>query len=59
LAGVNGRPVKTKEVNQPESVMEVSLVNVYKPKTSVVNGKIFHDYSMYKPDLKNCLILWR
>ncbi|HUK84643.1 MAG TPA: phosphoribosylaminoimidazolesuccinocarboxamide synthase [Candidatus Acidoferrum sp.] len=56
LVGVNGKAVKTKEVNQPTNVMEVSLVNVYKPKTSVANGKIIHDYSMYTPELKNCLI---
>ena len=36
--------------------MEVSLVNVYEPKTSVVNGKLLHDYSMYTSNLKNCLI---
>jgi phosphoribosylaminoimidazole-succinocarboxamide synthase len=36
--------------------MEVSLVNVYKPQTSVINGKIVHDYSIYTPNLKNCLI---
>ncbi len=56
LVGPNGRAVKTKEINQPTSVMEVNLVNVYKPKTSVVNGKIIHDYSMYTPDLRSCLI---
>ena len=36
--------------------MEVALVNVYKPNTSVVNGKVMHDYSAYTPKLKNCLI---
>jgi phosphoribosylaminoimidazole-succinocarboxamide synthase len=36
--------------------MEVALVNVYKPKTSVSGGKIIHDYSVYTPKLKNCLI---
>ena len=36
--------------------MEVALVNVYKPKTSVVDGKIVHDYRSYNPELKNCLI---
>ncbi len=56
LVGANGRVVKFKEVKQPSSVMEVGLVNVYKPKTSVVNGKIVHDYSAYTPELKNCLI---
>ncbi len=56
LVGANGRAVKIKDVKQPSSIMEVSLVNVYKPQTSVVNGKIVHDYSMYTPALKNCLI---
>jgi phosphoribosylaminoimidazole-succinocarboxamide synthase len=32
------------------------LVNVYKPKTSIVNGKIHHNYSVYTANLKNCLI---
>jgi phosphoribosylaminoimidazole-succinocarboxamide synthase len=36
--------------------MEVALVNVYKPKTSAANGKIQHDYNVYTPALKNCLI---
>ena len=56
LMGTNGKPVKIKEVNQPSNVMEVSIVNVYKPKTCVVNGKILHDYSIYTSKLKNCLI---
>ena len=30
--------------------MEVALVNVYKPKTTVANGKIIHDYSIYTSD---------
>jgi phosphoribosylaminoimidazole-succinocarboxamide synthase len=58
LIGINanGKAVKFKEIKQPSSVMEVSLVNVYKPKTSVADGKLIHDYSMYTPQLKNCLI---
>jgi phosphoribosylaminoimidazole-succinocarboxamide synthase len=56
LVGANGRAVKTKELKQPENIMEVSLVNVYKPKTSVLNGKVIHDYSMYTNGSKNCLI---
>jgi phosphoribosylaminoimidazole-succinocarboxamide synthase len=55
-ANGNGKAVKTKELNQPSSVMEISLVNVYKPKTSIFNGKLVHDYSTYTPELKNCLI---
>jgi phosphoribosylaminoimidazole-succinocarboxamide synthase len=36
--------------------MEVALVNVYKPKTTLEPGKVVHDYSVYTPKLKNCLI---
>ena len=56
LVDKNGKAVKFGALKQPSSVMEVNLVNVYKPKTSVVNGKIIHDYSIYTPTLKNCLI---
>jgi phosphoribosylaminoimidazole-succinocarboxamide synthase len=56
LVDANGKVVKFSELKQPSSIMEVNLVNVYKPKTSVVNGKIVHDYSVYTPNLKNCLI---
>jgi phosphoribosylaminoimidazole-succinocarboxamide synthase len=56
LVDANGKAVKVSELKQPSSTMEVCLVNVYKPKTSVVNGKIVHNYSVYTPDLKNCLI---
>ncbi len=56
LIGINGKPVKIKELNQPSSVMEISLVNVYNPKVTVSHGKLVHDYSMYTPNLKNCLI---
>ncbi len=56
LIDANGNAVKVKDLKQPSSVMEVALVNVYKPKTSVVGGKIMHDYSVYTSTLKNCLI---
>jgi phosphoribosylaminoimidazole-succinocarboxamide synthase len=56
LVDANGKVVKFSELKQPSSIMEVSLVNVYKPQTSVVNSKIVHDYSVYTPNLKNCLI---
>jgi phosphoribosylaminoimidazole-succinocarboxamide synthase len=48
--------VQTNKLKMPSNVMEVSLVNVYKPKTTVEKGKINHDYSMYSSKLKNCLI---
>ena len=56
LVDASGKVVKFGELKQPSSVMEVSLVNVYKPKTNVANGKITHDYSAYTSKLKNCLI---
>src|SRR5208337_268356 len=56
LVDSDGKAVKFSELKQPSSIMEVSLVNVYKPQTSVLNGKIVHDYSIYTPTLKNCLI---
>jgi phosphoribosylaminoimidazole-succinocarboxamide synthase len=56
LVDGTGRAVKVAELKAPSSVMEVALVNVYKPKTSVVNGKIHHDYSQYTQVLKTCLI---
>jgi phosphoribosylaminoimidazole-succinocarboxamide synthase len=52
----NDKAVEVNELKQPSSVMEVALVNVYKPKTTVQNGKVIHDYSIYTPKLKNCLI---
>mgnify|MGYP001339284866 FL=1 len=56
LVNPEGKAVKVAELKQPSNTMEVCLVNVYKPQTSVVNGKIIHDYSVYTPNLKNCLI---
>ncbi len=56
LIDTDGKVVKTSEVKQPSNIMEVSLVNVYKPKTKIVNSKIAHDYSAYTTELKNCLI---
>jgi len=56
LVNEKGKAVKVSELKQPSSTMEVALVNVYRPKTTVVSGKIVHDYSMYTSTLKNCLI---
>jgi phosphoribosylaminoimidazole-succinocarboxamide synthase len=56
LVDENSKPVKVSELKAPSKIMEVALVNVYKPKISVANGKIVHDYSVYTSALKNCLI---
>ena len=52
----NGKAVKFKELKQPKASWKSCLVNVYNPETSVVDGKIIIDYSVYTPTLKNCLI---
>ncbi len=56
LVNEKGKAVHVSELKEPSNVMEVALVNVYRPKTSVQNGKVIHDYSQYTSVLKNCLI---
>lgn len=56
LINEKGKPVRLKDLAQPSSVMEVNLVNVFRPKTYVRNGKLRHNYSWFTPKLKNCLI---
>lgn len=56
LVNSAGKAVRLDELKAPSSIMEVALVNVYRPKISVVGGKIVHDYSQYSSALKNCLI---
>jgi len=56
LVDGDNKAVKVAELKNPSCIMEVALVNVYKPKTSVTNGRVLHDYSVYSSALKNCLI---
>lgn len=56
IVTAQGKVVRLNELKEPSSIMEVTLVNVYKPVSSIVDGKIVYDYSIYTPDLKNCLI---
>jgi phosphoribosylaminoimidazole-succinocarboxamide synthase len=56
LVNAQGKAARLRELKEPSSVMEVALVNVYKPKIAAVEGKIVRDYSQYTPTLKNCLI---
>jgi phosphoribosylaminoimidazole-succinocarboxamide synthase len=51
-----GKTVRFDELEQPSNVMEVSLVNVYKPKAAVCEGKLRYDYEAYTPESVNCLI---
>jgi phosphoribosylaminoimidazole-succinocarboxamide synthase len=56
LVDAKGKAVHVSDLKEPSNIMEVALVNVYKPNSSVVNNRIVHDYSIYTPSLKNCLI---
>jgi phosphoribosylaminoimidazole-succinocarboxamide synthase len=56
LVDETGKVVRFKELKQPTSIMEVNLVNVYKPETRRSQGKLEYDYSLYTSDLKNYLI---
>lgn len=56
LVDGRGKAAKLAELKAPSSIMEVALVNVYKPKTSILRGRIMHVYSMYARNLRNCLI---
>jgi len=56
LVNENGKAVRVGELKDPSNIMEVALVNVYPPKIISEDGKISRDYSIYTPNLKNCLI---
>jgi phosphoribosylaminoimidazole-succinocarboxamide synthase len=56
LVDKNGRVLSFDELEEPTNVMEFNLVNVYKPKAYVENGKLKYDYSIYTPSLRNFLI---
>ncbi|MEM2104991.1 MAG: phosphoribosylaminoimidazolesuccinocarboxamide synthase [Candidatus Bathyarchaeia archaeon] len=56
LVDKRGRVVRFDELKEPSSIMEINLVNVYKPKAYVENGKLKYDCSVYTPALRNFLI---
>jgi phosphoribosylaminoimidazole-succinocarboxamide synthase len=56
LVDENGRVVRFDELKKPSNVMEINLVNVYKPKAHMKDGKLVYDYSVYTPKLTNFLI---
>jgi phosphoribosylaminoimidazole-succinocarboxamide synthase len=56
LVDKNGKVVTFEEIDAPTSIMEVNLVNVYKPETRASHGKVEYDYSLFTPNLKNFLI---
>jgi phosphoribosylaminoimidazole-succinocarboxamide synthase len=56
LVNTAGKTVAFDEVADPTCIMEVNLVNIYKPEFRVENGKVAYDYGLYSSNLRNCLI---
>jgi len=56
LVDKSGRVVRFDELTEPSNVMEINLVNVYRPRSYVLEGKLKYDYGVYTPSLRNFLI---
>ncbi len=56
LVNSEGRLVHLDELEQPTNIMEIQLVNVYRPKAYVERGMLKYDYGVYTPNLTNYLI---
>jgi phosphoribosylaminoimidazole-succinocarboxamide synthase len=56
LVDKSGKVVRFDELKEPSNVMEINLVNVYKPRAREDGWKLAYDYSMYTPKLRNFLI---
>lgn len=52
----DGKLVTTDELKEPVNVMEINLVNVFRPKPYREDGKLKYDYSIFTPNLTNFLI---
>jgi phosphoribosylaminoimidazole-succinocarboxamide synthase len=51
-----GETATVKELKQPTNIMEISLVNVFRPRAITEGGKLEYDYSKFTPSLTNYLI---
>jgi phosphoribosylaminoimidazole-succinocarboxamide synthase len=56
LVDKSGKVARFDELEEPSNVMEINLVNVYRPEPVKREGKLVYDYSVYKSKLKNFLI---
>src|SRR5271157_537106 len=56
LIDERGDTVKVEELRQPSSVMEIDLVNVFKPEANMKQSRQHYDYSKYTVNLTNFLI---
>lgn len=50
------RVIRFDELDEPTNIMEINLVNVYKPRAYVKDGKLKYDYTIYTPRLRNYLL---
>lgn len=56
LVNGKGKVVSFEELQEPSRIMEIHLVNVYRPKAYVEGGKLRYDYTIYSPSLRNYLL---
>jgi phosphoribosylaminoimidazole-succinocarboxamide synthase len=56
LVDKSGKVVRFDGLKEPSSVMEINLVNVYKPEAHVEHGRLKYDYGVYTSDLRNFLV---
>jgi phosphoribosylaminoimidazole-succinocarboxamide synthase len=56
LVAQDGKLASFEELEQPINIMEFNLVNVFKPRAYIENGKLKYDYSVFTPNLRNYLI---
>ncbi|MEM2812371.1 MAG: phosphoribosylaminoimidazolesuccinocarboxamide synthase, partial [Candidatus Bathyarchaeia archaeon] len=56
LVDSHGRVLHFDEIEEPTNIMEINLVNVYRPKAYVENGRLKYDYSIFTPELRNYLL---
>jgi phosphoribosylaminoimidazole-succinocarboxamide synthase len=56
LIDKTGKTVTVEELEQPTSIMEIDLVNVFRPKAIMKNGKLNYDYRVYTHSLRNFLV---
>lgn len=56
LVDEKGRLIRFDELEKPTNVMEIYLVNVYRPIPYQEGNQLKYDYSVYTPELRNYLI---
>jgi len=56
LVNARGQVIRFDDLDEPTNIMEINLVNIYRPKAYVNCGKLKYDYSVYTPTLRNYLL---